>query len=182
MTTMTKTFARALFTSLAIGGFAMTLSGCELGLLVAAVTDEDDTYEYEDDYYDDGGYDSVGVQLELLDFEGTLGEATFDGGQLGDAWVTDNDASITLYATKAMTAFYLYGEKRQQLFSAGSSIVLDGGDNYGCSGTNYEYEADPVTGTLEVAESEDPNMLLVSFALDYGSGQYMTGSFELAKL
>lgn len=178
---MTQKLARAMFTSLAIGGFAMTLSGCELGLLVAAVSDEEDTYE-DDYYYDDGGYDSVGVQLELLDFQGSLGEASFNSGQLGDAWVTDSEASITLYAPKAMTAFYLYGEKRQQLFSAGSSIVLDGGDNYGCSGANYEYEADPVNGTLEVEESEDPNMLLVSFALDYGSGQYMTGSFEMAKL
>ena len=126
--TMTQKLARAMFTSLAIGGFAMTLSGCELGLLVAAVSDEEDTYE-DDYYYDDGGYDSVGVQLELLDFQGSLGEASFNSGQLGDAWVTDSEASITLYAPKAMTAFYLYGEKRQQLFSAGSSIVLDGGDN-----------------------------------------------------
>jgi hypothetical protein len=177
--TMTQKLIRTVLSSLAVGGLAVTLSGCELALLVSAISD-DETY---DDYEEYGYYgEGVNAQIETLSFEGVLGETSFDGATMGDAWTTDDTATISLYATNAMTNFFLAGEKRQQLFTAGSSIVLDGADNYGCSGANYEYEADPVTGTLEVEESEDPNMLLVNFALDYGSGQYMTGSFELAKL
>ena len=58
---MTQKLARAMFTSLAIGGFAMTLSGCELGLLVAAVSDEEDTFLARCQR----AIDPIGIQIEM---------------------------------------------------------------------------------------------------------------------
>jgi hypothetical protein len=162
---------------------SLTLPGCEIGLLIAAATDEPAN---DDGLYEDYGDSSVGLQVSEAEMRGSIGPSeSFLSSPVGEAYAGDGWASITLTSydldVPAMTGFTVASEDLEALFTPGSRIDLDGGNsNFGCAGDGFNYETFGEEGELVVEESDKPGMVTVSFSVDYGGGDQVTGSFDLA--
>lgn len=167
----------------ATSALCLALPGCEIGLLIAAATDEptDDFDDYADDY------ESVGLQVSEAEMRGSIGPAeAFVASPAGEAYARDGWASIVLTSydldVPAMTGFSVSGDL-QALFTPGSRIDLGEGNsssNFGCAGENLEFETFGEEGELVVEESDKPGMVTVSFSVEYDGGDQVQGSFDLA--
>jgi hypothetical protein len=165
--------------------FCLSLPGCEIGLLIAATTDEpaDEDYAYG---YEDYGGESVGIQVSETRMVGTIGPAeSFSSEPFGDAQVGSGWASIVLTSddldVPAMAGFSIGGDDAEALFVPGSRIELEEySSSFGCAGDGFEYETFGEGGELVVEESDRPGVVTVSFRVDLESGDEVEGSFDLA--
>jgi hypothetical protein len=166
---------------------SLSLPGCEIGLLIAAATDEP-TNDYPDEYdYEEDDFTSESLALQVSDAEmrGSIGPAeSFVAAPAGEAYAGDGWASIVLTSydldVPAMSGFSLSGDL-QALFTPGSRIDLGGSNsNFGCAGDGFSYETFGEGGELVVEESEKPGMVTISFSVEYEGGDQVEGSFDLA--
>lgn len=183
---------------LALATLSLLGTGCEAVLIGATIAADDESEGGGEIYYEGAPSEWGNVEVESAHLEGSIGQATHFSASAKSADAMDDGEylSITLWVDggsganqwAAMTAFEISGGARDQFFTQGTTLELDGTSSgiygYGCSGAGenmdpYAYEVTITGGQLSVEASDDPDLLLVTFSVSFDGTDAVSGSFEI---